>query len=95
MHLRETGRHTKRERGSEGEVFPLLNHSPRPTTARARQANVKGQELNPGLSDVWGLMYLSHHVIPLMVHLSRKLESGVNLNLECRRSDMKCGHLNH
>lgn len=49
------------------------------------QAKSKSQELNLDLSYGWqGPTYLGHYCLPLRVHISRELESGLEQELESR-----------
>lgn len=53
------------------------------------QVEASNQELKVGLTAGWqGPNYLSPHLLPPRVSMSRKLELGVALGIEPRRSNM-------
>lgn len=85
-----------RERGrrgdGKGKTFHMLENSwnayHHPLLGRSQS-----QELNPGPPRGWhGPTSLSYHLLPLTVHISRGLQSEVQLRLKPWQSDTRCGH---
>lgn len=88
-HLRiifiSSGSHREREGDRDIQWFTPQ----KPSTATLGQAKIKSLELSLGLSCCWqGLKYLRYRLLPLKVHISRKLESAFG----SRHSTMACRH---
>lgn len=64
-----------------------------PATVGLGQAKARTWELSLGLSCGWhGLKYLSYHLLPLKVCISRKLQLEAESGLGLSHSDRGCRH---
>lgn len=86
----------ERQRARDRErMFLLLVHSPQNAyNSQVWARRTRNQDLDPSLPD--GLLrpdHLSHHLLPPMVCVRRKLELKVELELKPRHVDVGCSQL--
>lgn len=68
-------------------------HSDACKQVQLSQAGVSSQEHDPGYScGYWGLNYLSHHVLPLRLCLSKKVKSETEMISKPTHSNVECKH---
>lgn len=81
-------------KGDVGEISDTLVYSPNPS-AHQDQGWSRLIGFNFGLP-CWLQRhnYLSHYLLPIREHTSRKLESGADPGVQPRHSEIGCMHLN-
>lgn len=90
IYLKDRVRARAREREKERGILHLVVHSPKACNSQGWAKSKPGLKLNPSFQHGWQRpKYLSHHLLPPRICISRKLELEVELGLEPWHSDMQ------